>query len=153
MAVYYPKNVLVISLFLLYVVQGIEAIPKKSPSAKLLPGFVSFAHGVRSGNVIIKDTRTILIKSLYYDGAGPDAYFWVGTGSKPHAGGRKIPNEQGSMDVLTGYVGQDVELILPADLTVNDIDWLSMWCVAFKENFGHVMIPKGLDVPEALDLE
>jgi len=153
MVFFSPKHFVVASLFLVYILHGSEAVPKKSPSARVLPGLTSFAHGVRSGSVIIKDTRTILIKGLHYDGAGPDAYFWVGTGSKPHAGGRKIPNELGSMDVLGGYTGQDVELILPADLTVNDIDWLSMWCVAFKENFGHVMIPKGLDVPEALDLD
>jgi len=149
---YQSKNILIASLFILYALSGVEAAPKKSPAPKILPGFMGLAHGVRSGSIIVKDSRTLLIKGLYYDGAGPDAYFWVGTGAKPHAGGRKIPNEQGSMDVLTGYQGEDVELILPADLTVNDIDWVSMWCVAFKENFGYAMIPKGLDVPDAVDL-
>jgi hypothetical protein len=35
-------------------------------------------------------------------------------------------------------------------LTVHDISWLSLYCISFRENFGHVMIPKDLDVPPAL---
>lgn len=55
-----------------------------------------------------------------------------------------------STNVLRGYQGQDIEIQLPGDLTVYDIDWLSLWCISFRENFGHVMIPKDLDVPPAL---
>jgi hypothetical protein len=55
-----------------------------------------------------------------------------------------------SQNVLRGYQGEDIEIQLPGDLTVHDIDWLSLWCVSFKQNFGHVMIPKNLDVPPAL---
>ncbi|GBN99243.1 hypothetical protein AVEN_156533-1, partial [Araneus ventricosus] len=31
----------------------------------------SLAHGVKSGSVIVKDIKTIAIKNLHYDGAGP----------------------------------------------------------------------------------
>lgn len=51
---------------------------------------------------------------------------------------------------MRGYQGEDIEIQLPGDLTVHDIDWISIWCITFKENFGHVMIPKDLDVPPAL---
>jgi hypothetical protein len=30
---------------------------------------------------------------------------------------------------------------------MDKIDWLAMWCVTFKHNFGYVMIPKNLNVP------
>ena len=33
---------------------------------------------------------------------------------------------------------------------VDDIDWLAVWCVEYRHNFGHVTIPKDLDVPPAL---
>jgi hypothetical protein len=33
---------------------------------------------------------------------------------------------------------------------VYDIDWLAVWCVQYRHNFGHVRIPKDLDVPPAL---
>lgn len=33
---------------------------------------------------------------------------------------------------------------------IDDIDWLAVWCVEYRHNFGHVVIPKDLDVPPAL---
>jgi hypothetical protein len=112
-----------------------------------IPGFISLAHKVSSGAVIIKNSRTILIKNFNYDGAGPDAYFLVGKG-EPNAKGRKIPDENGSYDVLQGYENQDIELLLPADLTWKDVDYLSVYCIAFKHNFGYVQIPKNIQFQE-----
>lgn len=54
------------------------------------------------------------------------------------------------MEPLRGYQGEDIEIQLPGSLTVYDIDWLSVWCVEYRHNFGHVFIPKDLDVPPAL---
>lgn len=62
----------------------------------------------------------------------------------------KVPNEIGSLDPLRGYQGEDIEIQLPGNLTVYDIDWLAVWCVEYRHNFGHVFIPKDLDVPPAL---
>lgn len=56
----------------------------------------------------------------------------------------------GSLDPLRGYQGEDIEIQLPGSLTVYDIDWLAVWCVEYRHNFGHVYIPKDLDVPPAL---
>ncbi|XP_063988735.1 protein Skeletor, isoforms B/C isoform X1 [Diachasmimorpha longicaudata] len=120
------------------------------PKPRILPEFSRLAHGLRSGNISILDSKTIYIPNLHYDGAGPDAYFWVGTGSEPNIMGTKVPNEIGSLTKLRGYQGEDIEIVLPGNLTVFDIDWLSVWCVQYKHNFGHVMIPKDLDVPPAL---
>lgn len=56
----------------------------------------------------------------------------------------------GSLDPLRGYQGEDIEIQLPGSITVYDIDWLAVWCVQYRHNFGHVIIPKDLDVPPAL---
>jgi hypothetical protein len=55
-----------------------------------------------------------------------------------------------SLEPLRGYQGEDIEIQLPGNLTVYDIDWLAVWCVQFRHNFGHVLIPKDLDVPPAM---
>ncbi|XP_051157784.1 protein Skeletor, isoforms B/C isoform X2 [Leptopilina boulardi] len=120
------------------------------PKPRILPEFSRLAHGLRSGNISILDSKTFYIPNLHYDGAGPDAYFWVGNGSEPNIHGTKVPNEVGSLDPLRGYQGEDIEVVLPKNLTVYNIEWLSVWCVQYKHNFGHVLIPKDLDVPPAL---
>ncbi|RZB39621.1 Skeletor, isoforms B/C [Asbolus verrucosus] len=120
------------------------------PKPRVLPEFKRLAHGLRSDNISILDAKTFYIPNLHYDGAGPDAYFWVGNGTEPTAFGIKVPNEMGSLDPLRGYQGEDIEIQLPGSLTVYDIDWLAVWCVQYRHNFGHVLIPKDLDVPPAL---
>lgn len=49
--------------------------------------------------------------------------------------------------VIQAYTGEGITIRLPGDLTVYEIEWLSMYCVNAKEEFGHVGIPKGLSVP------
>lgn len=120
------------------------------PRPRVLPEFRRLAHGLRSSNISVLDAKTFYIPNLHYDGAGPDAYFWVGTGDKPSENGIKVPNEMGSLDPLRGYQGEDIEIVLPGNLTVYEIDWLAVWCVQYRHNFGHVLIPKELDVPPAL---
>ncbi|XP_065354155.1 protein Skeletor, isoforms B/C isoform X2 [Calliphora vicina] len=120
------------------------------PKPRVLPEFKRLAHGLRSSNISVLDAKTFYIPNLHYDGAGPDAYFWVGNGTEPNIMGIKVPNEIGSLEPLRGYQGEDIEIQLPGSLTVYDIDWLSVWCVEYRHNFGHIFIPKDLDVPPAL---
>lgn len=75
------------------------------PKPRVLPEFKRLAHGLRSDNISILDAKTFYIPNLHYDGAGPDAYFWVGNGSEPSTFGIKVPNEMGSLDPLRGYQG------------------------------------------------
>jgi len=119
-------------------------LPQKLPELKRL------GHGLRSSDITMLDMKTFYISDLHYDGAAPDAYFWVGTGPEPNAQGVKVPNELNELGVLRGYQGEDIEIQLPGNMTMRDIDWLSVWCISFRENFGHVMIPKDLDLPPAL---
>ncbi|XP_014365174.2 protein Skeletor, isoforms B/C [Papilio machaon] len=120
------------------------------PRPRVLPEFKRLAHGLRSGNVSVLDAKTFYIPNLHYDGAGPDAYFWVGNGTEPNPFGTKVPNEMGSLNPLRGYQGEDIEIQLPGKLTAYDVDWLAVWCVEYRHNFGHVYLPKDLDVPPAL---
>ncbi|XP_052745057.1 protein Skeletor, isoforms B/C [Bicyclus anynana] len=120
------------------------------PRPRVLPEFKRLAHGLRSGNISVLDAKTFYIPNLHYDGAGPDAYFWVGNGSEPNPFGTKVPNEMNSLNPLRGYQGEDIEIVLPGKMTAYDVDWLAVWCVEYRHNFGHVYIPKDLDVPPAL---
>ncbi|XP_077992394.1 protein Skeletor, isoforms B/C-like [Glandiceps talaboti] len=117
-----------------------------APSELDLGEFSQLAHGLR-GHVYIVDAKTFRIENLHYDGNGPDAYFWVGTGPSPHVNGIRIPDENGRLTRLYAYNGQTVSITMQDDLTVFDIDWLSMWCVLARQNFGHVFIPNDLNIP------
>lgn len=52
--------------------------------------FQNYAHGI-GGEVFIKDENTLVIKDFTYDGAGPDAFFWVGTSQAPSGVGTILP--------------------------------------------------------------
>ena len=54
------------------------------------------------------------------------------------------------MEALGAYNGEDIVLELPGNLTIFDIDWLSIYDMALQENFGSVTIPSQLSVPPAL---
>ena len=65
------------------------------PKPRVLSEFKRLAHGLRSGSVTILDAKTFYIPNLHYDGAAPDAFFWVGSGTEPTHQGIKVPNELG----------------------------------------------------------
>ncbi|XP_066247644.1 protein Skeletor, isoforms B/C isoform X1 [Euwallacea similis] len=120
------------------------------PKPRVLPEFKRLAHGLRSDNISILDAKTFYIPNLHYDGEGPDAYFWIGNGTEPNPSGHKVPNQLNTYDPLKQYLGEDIEIQLPNPWNVYNIDWLSVWCVQYRINYGHVMIPKDLEVPPAL---
>lgn len=60
------------------------------PKPRVLPEFKRLAHGLRSSNISVLDAKTFYIPNLHYDGAGPDAYFWIGNGSEPNIMGIKV---------------------------------------------------------------
>ena len=61
-----------------------------------------------------------------------------------------VADENGSTEPLRNYKDKTLVIVLPGDLTVFDVEWLSVWCVAFFVDFGHVSIPKNLNVPPSL---
>ncbi|KAK0183369.1 hypothetical protein PV327_001418 [Microctonus hyperodae] len=93
-----------------------------------------YAHGIR-GTVYAIDETTIFIKGFYYDGTGPDAYFWVGKTPRPSPEGDIIPYPEDYVGrdppVLKAYNNTDVILRLPQGKKIRDIKWLSVWCRRF----------------------
>lgn len=55
-----------------------------------------------------------------------------------------------SMDSLRSYNNEDIILELPGDKTIFNIDWLSVFDMKTKSNYGSVIIPDGLNVPPSL---
>ncbi|CAL4167095.1 unnamed protein product [Meganyctiphanes norvegica] len=121
------------------------------PRVKVLHEFTKTSHGVKSGNIEILDAQSILIPDLHYDGEGPGAYFWAGSGSTPNDLGFIIPNEKGSLEKLESYEGEKISLKLPKNVTVYDIDYIAIWCEELEQSFGYTLIPKDdLWVPPTL---
>lgn len=120
-----------------------------TPGPHVLPSFSRLAHGVRSGDVVVTDEKTLVINNLFYDGQGPDAFFVVGTGARPvfNDNSRKVADETGSFEKLGEYNDDTITLTLPGDLTIHDIDWISIYCITYAHDFGNVLIPDNLDVP------
>ncbi|XP_023337627.1 protein Skeletor, isoforms B/C [Eurytemora carolleeae] len=107
-------------------------------------------HDVSSDKVVVVDAQTFLIPNFTYDGQAPDAHFWVGVGNKPGPTGTQVSDENGSIEPLRRYSEKTLVIVLPGDLTVFDIDWLSVWCISFFVDFGSIRIPKNLNVPPSL---
>ena len=98
-----------------------------SASAELLEAgdFQNYAHGI-SGKVFLKDEKTLVIKDFTYDGAGPDAFFWVGTSSAPSSVGTILPYpfqgefydyEDKRAPILTGrFNGEEITYVFFSNL-------------------------------------
>jgi len=124
-------------------------------SEVLVGNFQNYAHGI-GGEVYIKDEKTLFIKGFTYDGAGPDAFFWVGTSQAPSAVGTILPYpfegkfynyEDREAPILTRrFNNEDVTLTLPDDLKATDLKWMSVWCRQFRVNFGDIFFPADLSV-------
>lgn len=54
------------------------------------------------------------------------------------------------MDPLRKYTGETIVLELPGDMTVFEINWISIYDLETNENFGSVLITDGLNVPPSL---
>ena len=116
-----------------------------------------YAHGVSGTIFYFKEDNQIMIENFTYDGAGPDAVFWVGTqGAKPSSNGIILPYPfQGDffdsddtnapiLDKAFDGSQQAIELTLPNDLKVSDLKWISVWCRRFEVNFGDFIF----EIPE-----
>jgi len=114
------------------------------------------AHGV-GGSVFAVDESHILIKDFKYDGAGPDAFFWVGTEGSPSS----VPDDKTlilteskhyeyrdqSAPILGKYDGKDLTLTLPSTMKLSTVKWISVWCRRFSVDFGNLIFPDSFQVP------
>ncbi|GFU22530.1 hypothetical protein NPIL_175341 [Nephila pilipes] len=128
-----------------YIPEGLEP-----PSPQMISEMSRNSHGVKSDGVMVMDSKTITILNLFYDGNDTDVFFSVGIGPQPTPHGTKIPDERGYLNALTPYTGKDVTVILPGKMTVDEIDWLSIYNFRTSENYGSTVIPDGLNIPPSL---
>ncbi|CAM1329807.1 Uncharacterised protein PB.1026, partial [Pycnogonum litorale] len=129
----------------IYIPEGFNA-----PAPQKLAELTRFGGGVHSGPVYINDSKTIEIKDFHLDSDGSEIYFIVGNGPTPGKFGTKIPDETGYYSRLQSYDEKDITLELPGKMTVFNVNWLSVWNNQTHENYGHVMIPDGLNIPPSL---
>jgi len=96
--------------------------------------FNAIAHNV-SGTVTITDNCTIVVENFNYDATAPAVYFYGDTQSdflsdKAFIIGGLLRDD--SVD----YVNEKITLRLPNNKTLDDLEYLSVWCVDFAVNFG-----------------
>lgn len=121
------------------------------PKPIAVTGHIRGAHNTEAEAIIVEDKKTLLLKSFRYDGSAPDAFFLAGKGARPGPHGTKIPDETGTVQRLKGYATMDLRLTLPGELTVDDIDWFSVYCISYTESFIQAKIPKNLNVPPHIE--
>ncbi|XP_072933128.1 protein Skeletor, isoforms B/C isoform X1 [Epargyreus clarus] len=126
-----------------YVPEEFEA-PAPRALAPLAP-----APGARvsSGRVRFLDASTFIIPEFRYDGSGEEVYFWTGVGPQPSSRGMKIPDEDGYLEPIRAYNGEDVQLVLPGGKTVFDADWIALWDAGSRAALASVLVPDALNVP------
>jgi len=109
---------------------------------KKLGSLKQLEHGV-SGDIYAVDSRTIHIRNFNYDGQGPDAYFFVGSGTQVYGQDkRQVPDENGRVDPLGPYRNKDITLTLPSGVTLDKVQWMSVWCRKFAVDFGNLVLQR-----------
>ena len=112
--------------------EGTSTSPLIGTSAE----FSNFSHDI-SGTLTIIDDRTLEVSNFGYDGGGPSVFFYLGTdGEYSGARGGILVGPQ-----LNGrtYEGDTIRLTLPAGVTLDDFNGVSVWCDIFSVNFGDAM--------------
>ncbi|OWR41526.1 hypothetical protein KGM_200563 [Danaus plexippus plexippus] len=128
-----------------YIPEDFEAPAPRS----LTPLVAAPGHQLSSQPVKFLDASTFIIPEFHYDGSGEEVFFWTGVGPQPSSRGFKIPDEDGYLEPLRPYSGEDVRLQLPGGRTVFEIDWLAVYDVKKKVALASVLVPDGLNVPPA----
>ncbi len=97
--------------------------------------FSMLFHDV-AGNAEVLDDCTIEITNFFYDGLGPQVYFYAA----------KARNYSGSDAIILGerlngtvFSNDVIRLKLPEGTTLDDIDSISVWCAEVGINFGDVV--------------
>jgi len=132
-----------------------------SPEPVLLGSLSTMQHGV-SGSVYAVDEKTLMLKNFSYNGGGPEAFFLVGREGSPGAGEDESPSiilahpDQGvhyqlgdaGAPVLQLQNLETINLSLPEDVTVSELKWISVWCPQCSADFGSLMFPENVEIPE-----
>lgn len=107
-----------------------QTSPKIGQTAELTTHF----HGVR-GTAEIVDDCTIVLSDFYFDGSGIDVQIYAGQGGRYAQGF----STSGNLVRRGGYEGETLTLTLPENRTLDQLDGISVWCVAVGVDFGSGM--------------
>lgn len=95
--------------------------------------FIRRAHGV-SGKATILSNCEIKIEEFSFDGGGAgNVVIWGSLNSNFDIGYALSENLFGDE-----FSNEDFSVFLPEDMSLNDINSLSVWCIPFRANFGSV---------------
>lgn len=133
----YRINVAIWGAICLWALAGTPAHAQSSdyPRAGWTTTLTTNAHGV-SGTAEIIDARTIRLTNFNYDGGGPQVYAYLGATNDDDAFADGLAIGELLTRPGTPYVDATVDLVLPAELTLDGYDAISIWCVDFRVNFG-----------------
>ncbi|XP_054928715.1 protein Skeletor, isoforms B/C-like [Dermacentor andersoni] len=94
--------------------------------------------------VILKDSATMLIKGLDYDGSCAGSAFFVAAAdaNTPAANMTKLAYDNGKTTKLERYTKADVTVTLPADHHWDEFGWFSVYCMDTKESHADIAIAK-----------
>ncbi|CAL4103529.1 unnamed protein product, partial [Meganyctiphanes norvegica] len=126
---------------------------------RVLLGELSTLQYEVSGTLYAIDEETLFIKDFNYNGKGPDAFFYIGTeDEEPSEHGQIIRYPQdgstGEPKILGAFNKQDITLHLTKGFKISsDLKWFSVWCRQYSADFGNVIVPKGLQIPEKVTPE
>jgi len=105
-----------------------------------LGSFSNHSDHAVSGMVFAIDSRRLRINNFNYDGVGPEAFFWAGTGDRVSEVGIKLMEiPTCASHGLSRYTNTDIIIELPPGKSVADISWLSVWSTRFSADFGSLI--------------
>ena len=100
---------------------------------KVKIGDISTLHHAVSGELYALDDKTLMVKNFNYDGAGPDAFFWVGKEGSPDSTnedttailahpfeGKHYEYRNDDAPILKAASNEAVTLILPENMKVGN---------------------------------
>ncbi|KXZ75655.1 uncharacterized protein LOC103314560 isoform X2 [Tribolium castaneum] len=125
------------------IVQGSSEVmlePNMTTFMRTVDGFSNQLLGVTSGKIVITGNNTLHLTNFSFDGKVSDAHFIVGKGTVSE-NGTFVPFSESS-DNLPPLDNEDIDLTLPNNLTVIDIDWLAIFSPTTQENLGFVLLTK-----------
>lgn len=124
-------------------------------------GRLSELNHLVTGEVFLLSEKVLEIRGFSYDGTAPAAFFWLDTAPGPTAGGRVAPDGSPSLNCALSSVDRTLPALsnvnqrveFPGDTTITNFlgGSLSVWCVSFAANFGHLTFPSTLPA-EAMSL-
>jgi len=128
----------------------VASLAAVAAAEKVKIGDIETFHHAVSGELWALDDNKLMVKNFNYDGAGPDAFFWVGTEGTPKNPldesktailahpfkGVHYDYRNDAAPILGAASNEQVMLSLPPHMKVSDLKWLSVWCRKFTVDFG-----------------